>query len=233
MTVPETPPALRRIRAGCLVFVVIGGVFFFQWLAKRFQEPSWDTATENTAAEPDPVRQQQEALVEEQVQAAREQTRRLYDERIELRRQKIQLISERLEKDGRREFDKILLVNQCPHEIAVAINYLDLDDKWIVRGWWNLKAGEETTTDAMTKNAKIYFYAENIPSGWKFDGSNRPGSRMLPVVDERFDYLEGETNLYPNPRNVSFYLVETGTTWTEHREVFACQAEASLPQNQP
>ena len=167
------------------------------------------------------------------MQAAREQTRRLYDERIELRRQKIQLISERLESDGQREFDKILLVNQCPHEIAVAINYLDLDDKWIVRGWWNLKAGEETTTDAMTKNAKIYFYAENIPSGWKFDGSNRPGSRMLPVVDERFDYLEGETNLYPNPRNVSFYLVETGTTWTEHREVFVCQAEASVPQDQP
>lgn len=218
---------------GCLAFLVVGGIAAFQWFVNRPQEPQWETATENTAPEPDPVREQQAALVEEQVQAAREQTRRLYDERIELRRQKIQLISERLERDGKREYDQILLVNRCPHDIAVAINYRDLDDKWIVRGWWNLKPGEETTTDAMTKNAMVYFYAENIPSGWKFDGSNRPGSRMLPVVDERFDYLEAETNLYPNPREVSFYQVETGTEWTEHREVFECQAEASLPENQP
>lgn len=233
MSGPSAPPTARPTQGrGCSVLLVLAFFAAFgYWVVNRnASDESVSTPGEGSEnAEPsaaDLVREQQAKLIDEQTQAAREQTRRLYDERIELRRQKILLISERLERGDQREYDKIALENRCPHEIAVALNYLDLDDKWIVRGWWNLKPGEETTTDAMTRNAKIYFYAENLPTGWKWDGSNREGSRTLPVVDERFDYLEGETLLYEEPRYVSYYLVETGQDWQEHREVFECNPEA-------
>lgn len=223
---------VARNRAGCLVLLlIIGGVTFVMWQnQERQRSDDWNepTATEDvTTSGLDPVvREQHELLLDEQAQAAREQTRRLYEERIELRRQRILLISERLERDGEREYDKLILVNRCPHEIAVAVNYADLDGKWIVRGWWNVKAGDEVTTDAMTKSDTVYFYAENTSEGWIFDGTNRQGSRSLSVVNDRFDYLEGETFLYENPTEKSFYPATIPKDAVDYTETFECNPEA-------
>lgn len=230
-------PSQTQQKAGCwvvfaalvaLVFVfrefLPGKEIFERLLAGSAPERSEDTG----APEPDPqaaILDEQKKLLAEQSAAVKAELRGLYDERIKLRKERIEGLAERLTSEKSREYDKILLKNSCGFEVAVALYYRDLDETWITRGWWTIKPEETVTTDAMTKNAYIYFYAENKAEGRTWDGKGKPTALSLNIVDEKFDALEGDRFVYENPRSVSFYQRKTGDQWGDHTETFECFLE--------
>jgi uncharacterized membrane protein len=172
------------------------------------------------------VLEQERKLLDEQTQAMREEARHLYEERVRARHERIDTIAERYRRREKREYDRILIENKCKADVAVALYYLDLDEKWITRGWWQVPPGETMTTDAMTRNQYLYLYAENKSLGRSWDGSGKQDSLPLSVSDTKFDYVKGERFLYEKPRDVSFFKRDTGESWTDHKEVFECLAEA-------
>jgi uncharacterized membrane protein len=173
--------------------------------------------------------EQQRKLLEEQTAAAREELRRLHDERMTLRQARIETIADRFEGDGKESYDTILLHNTCGHPIDVALYYQDLDESWITRGWWGVKAGETVTTNAYTRNAYVYYFAENRTVGRTWDGAGQESALELPVVDAKFDHLEGESFVYEGPRKVAFYQRKTGDAWGDQTETFECLVEAKPP----
>jgi hypothetical protein len=172
------------------------------------------------------VLEQERKLLDEQTQAMREEARHLYEERVRTRHERIDAIALRYRQGKQREYDRILIENKCRADVAVALYYLDLDDKWITRGWWQVPPGETMTTDAMTRNQYVYLYAENKSLGRTWDGSGQQDALSLSVTDAKFDHLKDERFLYEKPREVSFFKRDTGESWTDHREVFECLAEA-------
>lgn len=170
--------------------------------------------------------EQQRKLFEEQTLAAKEELRRLHEERILLRQQRLDSIAEGFTGKDSRQYDQIVLHNKCDQQVDVALYYLDLDEKWITRGWWGIAAGDSVTTNAMTRNAYVYFYGENQATGRRWDGTGKPDSIALPVVNSKFDHLADETFVYDDPRTVAFYRRKTGDTWGDHVETFECFAEA-------
>ena len=172
------------------------------------------------------VLEEQRKLLEEETKALRAELRSLHDERINARRDRIADLAERFTKGERVEYDKILLRNTCRVKVAVALYYADLDGEWITRGWWSVAPGGTVTTDAMTRNAYVYFYAENLAEGRTWTGDSVEESLTLDIVDSRFDHLEGERWVYDPPRSVSFLRRHTGEEWTEHVETFECLLEA-------
>lgn len=173
--------------------------------------------------------QEQRALLAEEASAFREELRLLHAERIDARRGRIALIAERHEAAGARAYDEITLENRCRFVVSVALHYLDLDDRWITRGWWNLDPGATVETDAMTRNSVLYFYAENRAEGRSWTGEGRDDSTTEKVVDSRFDHLDGDRWAYEEAREVSFFRRDTGEEWVEHVETFDCPLEAPLP----
>ena len=169
---------------------------------------------------------EQKKLLAEQGAAVKAELRGLYDERIKLRKERIAGIAERFTTAKGAEYDKVLLNNTCSFNIAVALYYMDLDDTWISRGWWTIAPGDTVTTDAMSRNAYLYFYAENKEQGRTWDGKGKADSLELSIVDEKFDALEGDRFVYENPRTVSFYRKKTAERWGEHTETFECLLEA-------
>lgn len=194
--------------------------------------PGERTADSDHAAESDRaelyrgVVEEQRKLLEEETRALREERRRLHDERIAARRDRIALLAERYEDGETRRYDKIELHNACKFKIAVAVHYRDLDDEWITRGWWNVEPGETTTTDAMTRNAYVYFFAENQSEGRSWNGDGDEHALELKTVDNRFDHLRDDPWVYDQPRTVSFFRRHTGEEWTDHVETFECLLEA-------
>jgi uncharacterized membrane protein len=173
--------------------------------------------------------EQQRKLLAEQTAAAREELRRLHEERIKLRQARIEILADRHQDREGQRYDTILLHNTCDHPIDVALYYRDLDEAWITRGWWGVKPGETVTTNAYTKNAYLYFFAENRNVGRIWDGTDKEESLSLQVVDAKFDHLEGETFVYEGARTVSFYRRETSDAWGDQTEKFECLLEAPLP----
>lgn len=169
--------------------------------------------------------EEQRRLLEEHSQATRAEVVKLHDERMDLRKQRIEVLAEKFQVDAKRSFDKLLLQNKCTHDVSVALYYMDLDDAWIARGWWTVKPGDTVTTDAMTRNSYVYFFAENQTAGRKWDGEGKESSMSLSIADVKFDQLDGETSVYPSPRKVSFFRRETGNTWQDFTETFECYVE--------
>jgi uncharacterized membrane protein len=189
-------------------------------------------ATEAEAAYTEAYRQvveEHRALLTEETRALREELRLLHDERIAARRGRIALIAQRHESDGKHAYDTIALVNRCRFVVSVAVHYRDLDDRWITRGWWNVDPGVTVETDAMTRNAVLYFFAENQAEGRSWTGEGLDDSTMESVVDSRFDHLDGDRWAYDEAREVSFFRRHSGEKWGEHVESFDCPLEAPLP----
>jgi uncharacterized membrane protein len=172
------------------------------------------------------VLEQERKLLDEQTRAMREEARSLYEERVRARSERIDGIAERYRRGKQREYDRIVFENKCPADVAVAVYYLDLDEKWITRGWWQVPSGESMTTDAMTRNRYLYLYAENKGLGRTWDGAGKPDAVELSISDSKFDHVKGERFLYEKPRSVSFFRRDTGESWTDFKEVFECLAEA-------
>lgn len=178
--------------------------------------------------------EEQRKLLAEQTAAARDELRRLHDERIAVRQTRIEAMTDRYTADGDPQYDTIVLHNACSYPIDVALYYLDLDGSWITRGWWGLDADGTVRTNAFTRNAYVYFYAENLGVGRTWDGAGKAESLTLEVVDPKFDHLAGETFVYDDPRRVSFYRRKTADSWGDQTETFECFAEAPpLPPEAP
>jgi uncharacterized membrane protein len=163
--------------------------------------------------------EQERKLLNEQTQSMQKEARSLHDERIET-------IAARYRRGKEREYDRIVLANECPADVAVALYYLDLDEQWITRGWWQVPPGGSLTTDAMTRNRYLYLYAENKRLERTWDGAGTPDGVDLTVSDSKFDHVKGDSFLYEEPRSVSFFRKDTGESWTDFKVTFQCLAEA-------
>lgn len=170
--------------------------------------------------------EQQSKLLSEQLEINRVELRRMQEERMALRKQRIDHLAADATVKGKPQYDTIALRNECDFNVAVAIHYRDLDDAWITRGWWTIEPGAQVDTDAKTRNSLIFFYAENDAEGWRWDGEGLADSVTLSTVDARFDHLTNEPFPWPNPQQASFYQRKTGETFVAHVERFACLAEA-------
>jgi hypothetical protein len=219
--------------------LLIGGVTCFAVIVASLRSgpdeaPADRTAETGHAEAYREVLDEQRRLLAEETKALRAELRSLHDERIATRRDRITNLAERFHEGEEAEYDTIALRNACTVEIAVALHYLDLDDAWITRGWWNVAPGQTVTTDAMTRNAYVYFYGENRSAGRSWNGDGTEEALTLDVVDARFDHLEGERWVYDPPVRASFFRRHTGDGWTEHVETFECLVEAKpVPAAEP
>ena len=170
--------------------------------------------------------EQERKLLNEQTQSMQKEARSLHEERIRARYERIETIAERHRRGKEREYDRIVLANECPADVAVALYYLDLDEQWITRGWWQVPPGGSLTTDAMTRNRYLYLYAENRRLERTWDGAGTPDAVDLTVSDSKFDHVKGDSFLYEEPRSVSFFRKDTGESWTDFKVTFQCVAEA-------
>jgi uncharacterized membrane protein len=169
---------------------------------------------------------EQRKLLGEQLELNRAELRKLQEERMEIRKQRIALLAKEHTVDGKPEYDTIALHNECSFNVAVALHYRDLDDQWVTRGWWTIEPGKTVETDAMTRNSVLFFYAENEAEGWRWDGEGQAEAIELPVVNAKFDHLTTEAFPHPEPTRVRFYERRTGQSFVNHVERFACLAEA-------
>jgi hypothetical protein len=228
----RTPADKRGCRTLAVLAVALGfGVVAASFVLRgRWPAPPPEAAGRSSVPDEDSAGRQlieeQRKLIAEQSQAVREELRKLHDERIALRKVRIETLADGFTDGDRREYDQILLENTCGHVIAVALHYRDLDEAWVTRGWWMVQPGETVETDAYSRNAYLYFFAENGAVGRKWDGEGEEGALALDIVDEKFDHLEDDRFVYAAPRRVPFYRRKTGDAWGPHREKFECLLEA-------
>jgi uncharacterized membrane protein len=181
-----------------------------------------------SSATPSELTAQRKAL-DLEAEMLRSETRRLRDERTSGRKERMLAIAARLSDGERRLYHRLRLRNTCRYTVAVALHYRDLDESWVTRGWWELAPGASTTTDAMTREAVFYLYAENQAVGRTWEGKAEKGALSLTISDERFDQLEGEPFLSAAPRTASFRKREAGPQWTDPLESFECPVEETPP----
>lgn len=222
-------------RIGCVVLSILVGLGAYFVISgpsldslvggvpasKESEPPPADSAEDQKLLE-----DARERLLDEHRQTARDEALRLHEERMELRRERVGLLAEKWQKGGTKTFDGIELKNTCQHTLNVVLYYMDLDDQWIRRGWWEVKPGDTVSTDARTRNAFVYFYAENLAEKVVLDGDGLEGALEMAVVNAKFDQLDGDPFLYPNSRNVWLYQRKTGNTWQDYVEELRCYLEA-------
>lgn len=161
-------------------------------------------------------------LGEERRQAAKAEALRLHTERMALRSQRLDSVAAQQEAQGQRLHNTLAIANGCHAPLFAAIHYQDLDNHWVTRGWWQVQPGQTAATDARPTSANVYFYAENTGLNLFWSGEGQPDSVEKEIIDERFDYLNGEPFVYDNPRKVSFFRANTGPDWTSYTHTFTC-----------
>ena len=162
---------------------------------------------------------------EEETIAFREEALRIYKERIEVRKKRIQKIADELDDDANGpKFDRISLKNSCDKsKIFVAVGYKDLAGEWVSRGWWSVKPKTEIQTDIKTRNPHIYIYAEPKKSDiGKWSGDNKDDSAQFNVIHGKFYLINKESPPYENYETVSFFYRYLGENWTNHKVEFVC-----------
>lgn len=213
------PGSVAFAAFGCIVAVALailaGGLVFFLG-----REPLLESG--GKPAE----REEQRTRLEEETRLLADERRRLRDERVALRKERMLALADRLRVGERREYSRIVLRNTCSYAVAVALRYRDLDDAWIVRGWWEVEPRGEVTTDAMTRHREVFFYAENQAVGRTWDGTGAEGAVSLAITDTKFDQLEDEPFAYDAPRSVLVFRRLAPEGFADHVEVFECLAEA-------
>jgi uncharacterized membrane protein len=164
---------------------------------------------------------------------AADEARRLHEERMSLRKERMLAIADRLARGEGRGYRRIVLRNACSYAVAVALRYQDLDDSWVVRGWWEIPPRGEITTDAMTRDRQVHLYAENQAVGRTWDGTGGEGALDVEITDSKFDQVEGEPFLYATSRKASFFRRDAAEGSPDITEVFECPAEALPPRSAP
>jgi uncharacterized membrane protein len=226
----------KRSAAGCGPLMIAGFVLALVATQPGIRDPllrllPWRGAAlpvGGAAAQPpaaDSVAEELRAL-EDAVREARQEALLLHETRIAARQERMAALASGFETARGREYRRIRLRNACRYVVAVCLSYEDLDGAPISRGWWEVPAGGEVTTNAMTRGREFFLYAENQKVGRTWDGQGVEGARTLTITDAKFDHLEGEAFLYGQPRSVPFAPRRTGEAWLDHTEVFECPAEA-------
>ena len=169
----------------------------------------------------------------EQTRTMKEEVLRLHEERVAVRKDRLLAVAERLQEGERRDYARVVLRSGCPYEIAVALRYQDLDEAWVVRGWWLVPARGKVTTDAMTRGRALYLYAENKAVGRTWDGAGSDGSVSVTISDSKFDHVEGEPFPYEGSRSTSFFRHRGDEGSSDLEPVFECPVEEPLPAGPP
>ncbi len=101
---------------------------------------------------------------------------------------------------------KIRLKNESRQTINVAINYLTQGGRWMTRGWWVVEPGQIVTTDIVTDNQFLYFFAEGTEGGL-WSGNDEKGSVERWIVDDKFSWYDDAPGQPPgeNPKRVLFF----------------------------
>lgn len=178
---------------------------------------------------PDPGLAAQREAMATQIEALGDEARRMREERMSARKERMLTIAAGYGEGERRQYHRIRLRNTCRYPVATALHYRDLDDSPVTRGWWEVAPGDSVTTDAMTRDAVFYLYAENQGVGRTWDGRGRDDALPLVVSDEKFDLVEGEPRLFRAARSVSFAKHDAGPQWTDALETFDCPVEEAPP----
>ena len=164
----------------------------------------------------------EDQVVDERNRAARAEALRLHTERMALRSDRLAAVAAQQEAQGQRFYNTLAIANGCHAPLFAAIHYQDLDNHWVARGWWRVEPGQTAPTDARSMSANVYFYAENKDLNLFWSGEGQPDSVEKEIIDERFDYLDGEPFVYDNPRKVFFFRANTGADWTSYTHTFTC-----------
>ena len=169
----------------------------------------------------DPRAAQQMALQQEQALATHDEAIRLFEARMDLRRQRMQTRREERSAAGL-PYNTVAIQNGCDQPIFVAVNYMELDDAWVTRGWWVVPPGQVGETDVVTANRWVYLYAENQQAGLVW--SPQPGQfqQTKSVVAKAFTLPDGEPPVYPDTRTATFFGVDIGPTFQRYVHSFTC-----------
>jgi len=188
------------------------------------EQPSIDTQAVRLQAQHDSFQKQ---LLEEQRVAVAEENLRLYKERIDLRRDRMDALAREMDAAGTRAYNTVSLSNQCGEEITVAIDYMDLDGKWVDRGWWRVPASSTVLSDIRTKNHVMYFYG-TAKSGLTWNGQADSVSLKRSIPDERFEFLSDDPHPYPNLIERVFFKRTLSPTdsFSEYTQTFTCNSGA-------
>lgn len=114
----------------------------------------------------------------------------------------------------------IRLRNRCDVTIDVAVLYRTPDDRWLRRGWWNVRPSQLVTTDAATLSQYIYFYAEG--GGHTWSGANSSNSLSRYIVNHAFTQEEGGTLYGSRRRTVSFLRKSVDLNGETYTQSFSC-----------
>ena len=94
----------------------------------------------------------------------------------------------------------ITINNDSTAEAAFAFSYVDKDSgKWVVDGWYNVRAQSSGSLSVNSDNDVYYLYAE-LENG---KAISDPQGIKLPIADGSFFYAQSD-GLKQSTRNVSF-----------------------------
>ena len=96
------------------------------------------------------------------------------------------------------------LENQCAlTPLFVVARYLDMENRWVTRGWWTAISGQVLLTDLYSKDGIIFVYAENNGKRVTLSDTNELESITEDVLTRTFIRQSPEILTDPNKRTVS------------------------------
>jgi hypothetical protein len=99
---------------------------------------------------------------------------------------------------------ELSLENQCSAApLFVVARYLDLQDRWVTRGWWKVSAGQFVPLDMYSKNGIIYLYAENNGKQVTLSDTNDFESISEDILMRDFIHPSSEILTDPDKRTIS------------------------------
>jgi uncharacterized membrane protein len=163
----------------------------------------------------------QQRIREEQRRAEGEENMRLYWQRVTLRMARMESLAGEMAASGAPGYYTIRLQNDCSDTINVALYYRDLDDRWVLRGWWIVGPQEATKPgEVWTRNSIVYFYAYNENTIWS--GSSDSLAMQTSLPDKRFYLLADEANPFQTSNPASMFRRDLGSVYSEFNQAFTC-----------
>jgi len=87
------------------------------------------------------------------------------------------------------EFFKVKFKNKCYKDIQIAIRYLNLDNEWVTKGWFNTESYEEAYL-MNTNNLIFYYYAHSMDAKFKWSGEEYKTIDGIELGFKRIDIPE-------------------------------------------
>ncbi len=86
------------------------------------------------------------------------------------------------------KFLRVKLKNTSTNTIKVAVKYRDLQNQWIIEGWWIVNPYSECLTNMKTTNGIMYYYAESTNKQKRWSGDQYlkiPEQSFILLPDDR------------------------------------------------